>query len=40
MAGNGRVIEPDTSQLDQTLMSELRPVGKRLADWVAGVCED
>lgn len=37
---NGRVVEPDTSELDKSLMSELHPIGERLANWVARVCKD
>jgi hypothetical protein len=36
----GRVIEPDTSALDNALLTELRPVGQRLTGWVRSVCGD
>ncbi len=34
----GRLIEPDTSALDETLIGELQPVRERLAGWVLKVC--
>ena len=36
---DGRVVEPDTSELDRTLINEVTPVGQRLAAWVHDVCD-
>jgi hypothetical protein len=36
---NGRLIEPDTSELDRALLSELQAISQPLADWVDGACE-
>ncbi len=37
---NGRLIEPDTSELDKALLNEMAPRGKRLSAWVTKVCGD
>ena len=34
----GRLIEPDTSELDRALIGEMQPVGERLDAWVYKVC--
>jgi hypothetical protein len=34
----GRLVEPDTSALDEALVNELRPAGERLTHWVGKVC--
>jgi hypothetical protein len=37
---NGRLIEPDTSALDASLLAELRAVNEPLAGWVKETCAD
>jgi hypothetical protein len=34
-----RLIEPDTSGIDGSLIQELQPLGQRLGAWVAKVCD-
>ncbi|MGQ0833853.1 MAG: hypothetical protein ACT4O5_02855 [Gammaproteobacteria bacterium] len=34
----GRLIEPDTSALDEKVIGDMRPVGERLSAWVFKVC--
>jgi hypothetical protein len=35
----GRLIEPDTTGIDQALMSDLRPIRDRLTTWHGTVCK-
>jgi hypothetical protein len=36
----GRVVEPDTSELDRRLIAELTPLSERLTAWVESACEN
>jgi len=36
---NGRLIEPDTMELDRALLGELQRVSQPLSDWVKAACE-
>jgi hypothetical protein len=37
---DGRFVELDTTEVDRRLISELTPLGDRLAAWVEAACQD